>query len=398
MPEYLAPGVFVEETSFRSQAIQGIDTTTAAFVGPTRKGPYGNRPSLLTSLVDFQRIYGSFADLLVSGPAELKRNHVAHAVQAYFANGGRRLYVARTRPNRTRTLPTPADYAAALATLQPLEDLSTVAAPGYSVRKATEPTAREAIQGQLVAFAEQAGTYRFAVLDAPPACTLSDIRGIRSRLDSSHAALYYPWVTVANPLAGTSSKQPATLDLPPSGFLCGIYAATDLARSVSKAPANAVIVGALGLEQAITLGQQEILNPEGINCLRFFEGRGNLVWGARTVSSDPEWKYLNVRRYFNYLEGSIDRGTQWAVFEPNGEALWANLRRTIEDFLYHEWQNGTLMGTKPAEAFFVRCDRSTMTQSDLDQGRLVCLIGVAPLKPAEFVIFRMGQWTADRKG
>jgi len=398
MPEYLAPGVFVEETSFRSQAIQGIDTTTAAFVGPTRKGPYGKRPTLLTSLVDFQRIYGSFADLLVSGPPELKRNHLALAVQAYFANGGRRLYVARTGPNQTRSLPTPADYAAALATLQGLTDLSTIAIPGYSVRRATDPAAWADIQKQLVAFAEQPGTYRFAVLDAPPACPLSDIRDIRSQLDSSHAALYYPWVTVANPLAGTSPRQPPTLNLPPSGFLCGIYAETDINRSVSKAPANVVIVGALSLEQAITKGQQDLLNPEGINCLRFFEGRGNLVWGARTVSSDPEWKYLNMRRYFNYLEGSIDRGTQWAVFEPNGEALWANLRRTIEDFLLNEWKNDALLGTKPDEAFFVRCDRTTMTQSDLDNGRLICLIGVAPLKPAEFVIFRIGQWTADRKG
>jgi len=398
MPEYLAPGVFVEETSFRSQAIQGIDTTTAAFAGPTRKGPWGRRPALLTSLVDFQRIYGSFADLLVSGPPELKRNHLAHAVQAYFANGGRRLYVARTRPNRTRTLPTPGDYAAALVTLQPLADLSTVAAPGYSARRATEPTAWADIQGQLVAFAEQSGAYRFAVLDAPPACTLSDIRDIRSQLESSHAALYYPWVTVANPLVGTSSRQAPTLNLPPSGFLCGIYAETDVTRSVSQAPANAVICGALGLEQAITKGQQDLLNPEGINCLRFFAGRGNLVWGARTVSSDPQWKYLNLRRYFNYLEGSIDRGTQLAVFEPNGEALWANIKGTIQDFLTIEWRNGALLGTKPDEAFFVRCDRSTMTQSDLDNGRLICLIGVAPLKPAEFVIFRIGQWTADRKG
>ncbi|MFN7958061.1 MAG: DUF2586 family protein [Holophagaceae bacterium] len=396
MPEHLAPGVFVEETSFQSRPIQGIDTTTAAFVGPTRKGPWGWRPRLLTSLVDFQRIYGGFAELRVSGPPELRRNHVAHAVQAYFANGGRRLYVARTRPNRTRTLPTPADYAAALATLRSLVDLSTVAAPGYSVRRASDPAAWSEIQGQLVAFAEQAGTYRFAVLDAPPASTVEVIRAVRSQLDSSHAALYYPWVTVANPLAGTSSKQPPTLDLPPSGFLCGIYAVTDVNRSVSQAPANAVIVGALGLEQALTQGQQELLNPEGVNCLRHFEGKGNLVWGARTVSSDPEWKYVNVRRYFNYLEGSIDRGTQWVVFEPNGEALWAALRRAIEDFLAGEWRRGSLVGTKPAEAFFVRCDRSTMTQSDLDQGRLVCLIGVAPLRPAEFVLFHLGQWTADR--
>jgi hypothetical protein len=139
------------------------------------------------------------------------------------------------------------------------------------------------------------------------------------------------------------------------------------------------------------------LNPEGINCFRFFEGRGYRLWGARTISSDPEWKYISVRRYFAYLEHSVDKGTQWAVFENNNEALWANIRRTVEDFLFNEWRSGALMGSKPEEAFFVRCDRSTMTQNDLDNGRLICLVGVAVVKPAEFVIFRIGQWTADRK-
>ena len=155
--------------------------------------------------------------------------------------------------------------------------------------------------------------------------------------------------------------------------------------------------GAIGFETLINTAQQEVLNPEGINCFRYFEGRGMRLWGARTISSDPEWKYLNVRRYFAYLERSIDKGTQWAVFEPNGEQLWANVRRTIEDFLLNEWQSGALLGDKPEKAYFVRCDRSTMTQNDLDNGRLICLIGVAPLRPAEFVIFRIGQFTADRK-
>jgi phage tail sheath protein FI len=143
--------------------------------------------------------------------------------------------------------------------------------------------------------------------------------------------------------------------------------------------------------------EQEVLNPEGVNCFRFFEGRGFRLWGARLMSSDPEWKYVNLRRYFAYLEHSIDKGTQWAVFEPNGELTWANVRRTIEDFLLNEWLNGALLGDKPEKAYFVKCDRSTMSQNDLDNGRLVCLIGVAPLRPAEFVIFRIGQWTGDRK-
>ena len=140
-----------------------------------------------------------------------------------------------------------------------------------------------------------------------------------------------------------------------------------------------------------------MLNPEGINALRFFEGRGSRVWGARTMSSDPEWKYVNVRRLFIFLEHSIDKAMQWAVFEPNNERLWNNIRQTVEDFLYVQWLSGALLGAKPAEAYFVRCDRTTMTQNDLDNGRLICLVGVAPTKPAEFVIFRIGQWTADSK-
>jgi phage tail sheath protein FI len=151
------------------------------------------------------------------------------------------------------------------------------------------------------------------------------------------------------------------------------------------------------VETLLSDTEQDALNLEGINCLRTFVGRGVLVWGARTISSDPEWKYVGIRRYFAYLEHSIERGTQWTVFEPNGEVLWARVQRNIEDFLLNEWRMGALMGDKPESAFFVRCDRSTMTQSDLDNGHLVCLIGVALVRPAEFVILRIGQWTADRR-
>ncbi len=159
-----------------------------------------------------------------------------------------------------------------------------------------------------------------------------------------------------------------------------------------------MVYGLTKFEMNINQGRNEVLNPEHINALRFFPGRGNRVWGARTMSSDPEWMYVNVRRLFIYLEHSIDKATQWAVFEPNGEALWRNISRTVTDFLEVQWRNGALMGRSPEEAFFVLCDRSTMSQNDLDNGRLICLIGVAPVKPAEFVIFRIGQWTADAKG
>ena len=181
-------------------------------------------------------------------------------------------------------------------------------------------------------------------------------------------------------------------------LVTGIYARSDIERGVHKAPANEVVRGLTRFEANINKARQDVLNPEGINALRFFEGRGNRVWGARTISSDPEWKYVSLRRYFAYLERSIDEGTQWAVFENNGPALWANVRRTVEDFLLNEWKMGALLGSKPEQAYFVRCDLSTMTQNDLDNGRLVCLIGIAPVRPAEFVIFRIGQWTATASG
>lgn len=240
-------------------------------------------------------------------------------------------------------------------------------------------------------------SYRIAVLDSPPNLDVAGIRGVKTLLDSKYAALYYPWIRVANPLSATDPTAPTEIDLPPSGFVCGIYARNDIQRGVHKAPANETVTGALGLQRDVRFGEQEVLNPLGINCIRALPNRGIRVWGARTLSSDPEWKYVNVRRYFLYLEASIDRGTQWAVFEPNGERLWANVRTTISDFLYSEWLNGALLGANPKEAFFVRCDRSTMTQNDLDNGRLICLIGVAALKPAEFVIFRIGQKTADAR-
>lgn len=291
---------------------------------------------------------------------------------------------------------TPTDdgsYAAAFEQLRGLEDISIVAAPGHSASDDAE-----AIRGALIAHAERPRAYRIAVLDAPPNLLPGDVRAYRSRFDSHRAAFYYPWVTVANPLFRPGRDNIAReINLPPSGFICGIYARNDVEQSVAKAPANEIVRGALRFESDVNFAQQQLLNPLGINCLRFFAGRGFRVWGARTASSDPEWKYVNVRRFFLYLESSIDRGTQWAVFENNGPRLWANIRETVEAFLYNEWVSGNLLGATPKEAYFVRCDRSTMTQNDLDNGRLICLVGVAALKPAEFVIFRIGQKTADAR-
>ncbi len=615
MPEYLAPGVYVEETSFRAKSIEGVGTSTTAFAGPTRKGPVATAellPEILTSYADFERIYGGFADLqLAVGNAADARpiNYLAHAVRAYFNEGGSRLYVARVHlanggagtatsadlrvgaglpaeddsnrvrfvarfpgrcgngavptteqprlsgiqtreivapapqrvldsapvgsivrtgvgpfgyflkrdgqwflmaedgsvapdavaanaaalanaslitlavittdadglglamddlgydrnhprwvgtvmsptPNRRAdqienlyalnigtavngrallnalfpdaqntgadaaatallrlngrrgsfaltggddgVMPTDAAYTAALGALAKIDDIAIVAAPGSSAY-----VSRDAIRNALIAHAEGRRMYRIAVLDTDAGLNAGAARAARSTIDSKYAALYYPWVVIANPNARPGRDDiPREIGLPPSGFLCGIYARNDIERGVHKAPANEVVRGALRFEREVAFGEQEMLNPLGVNCLRFFPGRGYRVWGARTASSDPEWKYVNIRRYFNYLEASIDRSTQWAVFEPNGERLWANIRETIGSFLFNEWRNGALLGGKAEDAYFVRCDRSTMTQNDLDNGRLVCLIGVAALKPAEFVIFRIGQKTADAR-
>jgi phage tail sheath protein FI len=607
MPEYLAPGVYVEEVSFRPKSIEGVSTSTTAFVGPTRKGPLSGTPEVITSFGEFERIFGGLENLSFTAAADAAPNainYVAHAVRAFFDNGGARLYFARTfaprsgtdtgaaqssafisaggvtarfvarmsgsglngsvaelnrvaketgsapalanvgirvflketratavtlagappgslvragtggsaqffgrtgnqwlaadgttaldlaavpadsalvtmtvqttdaddniiqyedlgfdpahpryvgevlRQNPTRRAdelqnpyylaitgaPTAFDlraglftqggnavsqnffavtggndgaeppatdadaavfsYSDALDRLESIDDISIVAAPGHSALAATT---YRAVQQALISHAERM-RYRVAVLDTRPNLLPGGAREDRSFVDSTYAALYYPWVVVANPLARPGNDQiPKEISLPPSGFVCGIYARTDIDRGVWKAPANEVVRGALRFEPDINRRQQEVLNPEGVNCLRSFYGRGLRVWGGRTASSDPEWKYVNVRRYFIYLEHSIDRSTQWAVFEPNGEALWANSRETVSAFLYNEWRSGALLGATPEEAFFVRCDRSTMTQNDLDNGRLICLIGVAALKPAEFVIFRIGQKTADAR-
>jgi hypothetical protein len=271
-----------------------------------------------------------------------------------------------------------------LAALEDIEDISIVVTPAAAVHSASHQAVVAEVQKHC-----RKMRYRIGIVDAREGMSLSEVRSFRSNFDDSRLALYYPWVVLSDP-RGISQ----TVTAPPSGFIAGVYANTDVQRGVHKPPANEPVIGALRFAQEVNRFQQELLNPSGINCLRSFPGRGHRVWGGRTLSSDPEWKYVNVRRYFLYLERSIDKSTQWVVFEPNGDRLWDNVRSTVESFLYNEWFNGRLLGSAKS-AYFVRCDRSTMTQNDLDNGRLVCEIGVAVLKPAEFVIFRIGQKTAD---
>ena len=266
----------------------------------------------------------------------------------------------------------------ALEAFKDIDEVSIIAAPGITDAN---------VQMALIAHCENMKD-RFAVLDTPEnAQSVSDVQAHRALYETSYGAIYHPWVRVYDPL------EKREIYIPPSGPTVGIYARNDQERGVFKAPANETVRGAVGLKYMINSGEQDILNPDGINCIRAFRGRGIRVWGARTLSGDPLWKYVNVRRLFLYLEESIDEGTQWVVFEPNSEILWARVRQTITNFLTRVWKDGALMGTTAEEAFFVRCDRSTMTQDDIDNGRLICEIGVAPVKPAEFVIFRIAQWT-----
>ena len=313
MTEYVHPGVFVEEVSFRSKTIEGVSTSTAGFVGITGAG-VTESPVLVTGLDEFERRFETNGDLRC-------------AAEAFFANGGPRLFVQGIAGS--------ADYEDGLRRLEAV-DVALVAAPGAPVAE------------ELVAHAERM-RYRFALLDGPA-----------PDLDSSYAAAY----------------RGEGLDGPASGFVAGIYARA--ARVDPPADADDHF-------------------ENGTNVVRRRNDGTIEIAGARTLSSDPEWKYVNLRRYLIYLEHSLDRGTQWTVFEPNGEELWANVRSAVSDFLVDEWQQGALAGRTAEEAFFVRCDRSTMTQDDLDDGRLVCVVGVAPLKPAEFVIIRIGRWTADHR-
>jgi phage tail sheath protein FI len=232
---------------------------------------------------------------------------------------------------------------------------------------------------------------RFAILDPPPDLGVQEVEEFRSPIDTKYAALYYPWVEIRDPRPGGGGTE----DAPPSGFIAGVYARTDVARGVHKAPANEVLRSIRGFTDNITKREQDILNPQNINVLRAFPGRGNRVWGARVLTSDASWKYVPVRRLFLMIEESIDEGTQWVVFEPNDEALHARVRQSVTNFLITQWRLGALQGVTADEAFFVACDRTTMTQDDIDNGRLICQIGIAPVKPAEFVIFRIQQKTIE---
>ena len=519
MPEYLSPGVSIEDISTGAIPIQGVATSTAGFVGQSERGP--TTPRSVTSWLDYQQWFG--------GPVDTSLSYLPWAVQGFFDNGGQRAFVARITATGSKSaaveLPT-SDGGQALRLeavgagawgnnifarvsqpqnqtgteqrfrltliyytnppdpfLDPLDPanfsyparrdpdhieeysnlgldpqapgsvLTTLNAASHLVEASWTAADQPPALPNAVAFADarlhggdngpdpatvadyQGSTTsgltaleavdeiallcipeevkapleplrealllqcerlknRFAVLQERDG--QSNPETIRVSRASCYGATYWPWIRVLDP------RTQDTLLVPPGGHVLGIYAHTDLNRGVHKAPANQVVRGIVDppgnlgpLEFKVTKEAQDILNPRGINVIRDFraDGHGIRVWGARTIADDPQWRYINIRRLFIFLEESIDKGTQFVVFEPNDEATWARVSQSISNFLQRVWREGTLAGTTTEEAFFVRCDRSTMTQDDIENRRLICQIGVAPVEPAEFVIFRISQKT-----
>lgn len=506
MPEYLAPGVYIEEIEIGAKPIEGVSTSTAGFLGPTERGP--TNPRLVTNFGNFQTMYGGFVD----------GSYLAYGVEGFFRNGGKRCFVGRiigsgaatstatlTRTEGAETTdvvditvvgpgkwgnnvamlvedatlykegndlfrltvmywktmvtpeeadPTDEQWVEAQENNPPtiieiydnlspkenssdfyekqINDISSLinvekkadgrpdtdvtvklsgGSPGQAVKLSDyEGSTETGRKTGLAAFEEvddisivcvpdensvtgltdsiishcENMKDRFAILQS--AQSAGPISTLVPPKDSKYGAFYYPWIQVMDPATNIPKL------VPPGGHMAGVYARSDTERGVHKAPANEIVRGAQKLQFSLTKSEQDILNPKGVNCIRAFKGRGIRVWGARTTSSDPLWKYLNVRRLFLYLEESIDHGTQWVVFEPNNEKLWARVKQSVSQFLTTVWRDGALMGLTPEEAFFVKCDRTTMTQADLDNGKLIVIIGVAPVKPAEFVIFRIAQW------
>ena len=255
-----------------------------------------------------------------------------------------------------------------------IQDIAIIAAPGV-----TDPAAQDAILSHC-----EKHRFRFAVLDSPETLE-GGIDTMPKPRDSMMGAYYFPWISMYD------TVQDKNVFAPPSGGICGIYSRVDGSRGVHKAPANEIFRTALGLKYNLTDAEQELLNPKGINCIRDFPGRGIRVWGARTISSNPEWKYINVRRLFCMVEQALQNGTNWVVFEPNTRDLWKKITRNITAFLLNVWRSGALFGDTPEEAFYVRCDDELNPPESIDAGYVVCEIGLAPAKPAEFVVFRVSQ-------
>lgn len=383
-----APGVYIQEIEMGAKPIAGVSTSIVGFVGITEKKVKlmeddvvkeewtASDAVFITSWKNFEDTFGGYTT---------QAPYMADAVFSFFSNGGSQCYVVSIEESDdgfkandyTGAEATEPNERKGLSALEAIDDISLIAIPGISDSE---------VQKAMITHCEKL-VYRFCILDASKNATVAEVTIQKGSLTSEkgYGALYFPWITVLG------------RNTPPSGAIAGIYARSDNERGVHKAPANEILRNVTRLELSLTDSDQGPLNELGINCLRSFSGRGIRVWGARTLASDTTWKYINVRRLFIYLEKSIDEATQWVVFEPNNEQLWARVKQTISNFLTNVWRDGALMGTSPEEAFFVQCGRDTMSQDDIDNGKLIIKIGVSPTKPAEFVIFEIAQWTGNTK-
>ena len=390
MPTNQTPGVYIEEFEFDVKPIECVATSIVAFIGETQEGSeYKDTPTLVTSWGDFVNKFGYYTD---STP------YMAPAVFSFFLNGGSKVFIVKTLDSTDASI-VGTDKGEGLHTgltsLIDIDEVTIVIAPGITTH---------VVLKALIAHCELLKD-RIAILDAAESTTSvmdlidTDIGYINDTVsENGYAALYTPWYKSAVEYIDTADNdtlKTKQIFIPPSGAIAGIYARVDSEHGVHKAPANVQIRGALDLKVNYKASEQSLLNPKGVNCIRKFPGRGILVWGARTTASNPLWKYINVRRLFIFLEKSIDKGTKWVLFEPNNEKIWVRVKQVISGFLMTQWRKGALQGSRPEEAFYVKCDRETMTQDDIDNSRLICEIGVAPMRPAEFMIFRIAQWTAS---
>jgi phage tail sheath protein FI len=349
-----------------------VNTADATFQMPLLPGSDVNRytvvgegvPTLITSWDQFKTRFGDF---------QAANATLAHAAYGFFNNGGTRLWV-----NRIADIANTNNVRDGLQQFEAIDEIAIVAVPG---------AVTAAAQTEVIDHCEDLQD-RFAILDGQVTTTIT-VAAIQGTVgDSDYAAMYFPRIQVYDPITN------ALIYVHPSGHMAGLYARVDTERGVHKAPANETVRGALGLEYLVSRNEQAGLNPDGINVIRGFDG--NLkVWGARTLGGDGngEFKYINVRRLMNFLRESIDEGTQFAVFEPNAQPLWARIRRSVGSFLTNVWRDGALFGATPEEAFYVRCDETTNPPEVREAGMVITEIGVAIVKPAEFVIFRISQLT-----
>jgi uncharacterized protein len=401
MPMFQTPGVYIVEEP-GPKTVQAVGTSVAAFLGQAPDaGAHLNETIFVNSWSQFRAEFAA-AD-------NLRSTWLSHAVYGFFANGGARCGIVNIADgdaiaggDRPRT---------GLKLLEETDEVSMVAAPGR-----TDAVSHEA----LLSYCEKAGNC-VAICDPPPDVKNTELLktvetaaapvkgkdgkdkdaaapdaapkpagGLRPRVSlGGFGTFYFPWLYVADAL---NPKGDLVL-VPPSGHMAGVWARTDAKRGVHKAPANETVAGALNLAYRVTSPEQAQLNSLGVNCIRFFSTEGILVWGAHTLAEESsEWRHLNVRRLVIMIEESIKRATRWVVFEPNDQTLWKTIISEITGFLMNVYRDGALMGATAEEAFFVKCDAETNPQESIDMGQVITVIGIAPVKPAEFVIFKIGQF------